>query len=54
MVSDVANPASNNLLTKPTSTNGAIHQQISDGAGGTKAVMSTSEADYTTILNWIQ
>lgn len=53
MVSNVAIPASNDLLTKPISTDGNVHPQISDGAGGTKAVMSTSDADYTTILNWI-
>jgi len=54
MINDVSNPASNDLLTKPTSTDAAIHPQISDGSGGTQAVMSTSESDYTTIVNWIQ
>lgn len=54
LVSDVSSPAGNELLTKPTSTDASVHQQISDGAGGTKAVMSTSEADYITIRNWIQ
>lgn len=53
MVSDVATPANNDLLTKPISTDGNVHPQISDGAGGTKAVMSVSDPDYTTILNWI-
>ena len=53
MVTDVTSPATSNLLTKPTSTNAAIHSQISDGAGGTQAVMSISESDYTVISNWI-
>jgi len=52
MVSDVSSPATSNLLTKPTSTVSSIHPQISDGLGGTKAVMS-SGTDYDTISNWI-
>ena len=53
MVTDVASPATSNLLTKPTSTDTAVHPQISNGAGGTQAVMSTSESAYTIISNWI-
>ncbi len=53
MVNDVANPASNDLLTKPTSTDAAVHPQISDGAGGTKAVLLTTDTDYQTIVDWI-
>ncbi len=50
MVSDTTTAANNILLSKPTSTDVAVHPQIN---GGTQAVMSISDADYTTIANWI-
>ncbi len=50
MVSDTSTAANNILLSKPTSTDVAVHPQIN---GGAQAVMSISDADYTTIANWI-
>ncbi len=50
MVSDTSTAANNILLSKPTSTDTSVHPQVN---GGTQAVMSTSDADYTTIANWI-
>ncbi len=50
MVSDTTTAANNILLSKPTSTDTAVHPQIN---GGAQAVMSAAEADYTTIVNWI-
>ncbi|VAW92149.1 FIG00785302: hypothetical protein, partial [hydrothermal vent metagenome] len=49
MVSDTTTAANNILLSKPTSTDIAVHPQINGG----QAVMSASDADYTTIANWI-
>ncbi len=53
MVADTTTASNNILLSKPVSTNGNVHPQVDNGAGGTKPVMSTSDADYTTIANWI-
>lgn len=50
-------PATNSLITRPLSTNMVpepVHPQISDGAGGFVPVLSVTDADYTTIVNWIQ
>ena len=53
MVSDTSTAANNILLSKPVSTDGNVHPQIDNGAGGTKAVMSVSDSNYTIIANWI-
>jgi hypothetical protein len=52
MVNDVCTPAQNPLLQWPTSTGGGYypHPQVGNPAG---PVLSTSNPDYTTILNWI-
>jgi len=54
MITDITDPANSNLLTKASSTDSSVHPQISNGAGGTQAVLPSSDADYTTISNWIQ
>jgi len=48
MVSDTSTAANNDLLSKPTSTDGNVHPQVNSAA-----VLSTSDTDYTTIGNWI-
>lgn len=48
MVSDTATAANNELLSKPTSTDAAVHPQV-NGA----AVMAIGSANYNAIADWI-
>ncbi len=48
MVTDLANPASSNLLTRPTSIDPLVHPQVNSAS-----VLSITDSDYTVILNWI-
>lgn len=52
MVTDVCTPAQNPLLLRPTSNGSGLytHPQVGTPAA---PVLSTTDADYTTILNWI-
>ena len=55
-IEDRAIPATNSLITRAISSSVApepVHPQISDGAGGFVPVLSNTEADYTTLINWI-
>lgn len=53
-IEDRATPSQNTLITRSLSTGTApVHPQISDGAGGFIPVLLNTDADYTTLINWI-
>jgi len=53
-IEDRSVPAQNSLITRPLSNGSApVHPQISDGAGGFMPVLQNTDADYTTLIEWI-
>jgi Hydrazine synthase alpha subunit middle domain len=54
-IEDRSTPSQNSLITWPLSTGTTpVHPQISDGIGGFIPVLTNSDADYISIVNWIQ
>jgi len=55
-IEDRTSPAANSLITRAISTSVSpepVHPQISDSASGFVPVLSNTETDYTTLINWI-
>jgi len=54
-IEDRSLPEDNSLITRPLSSGSApVHPQISDGAGGFMPVLQNTDADYTSLINWIR